>query len=107
MKKIIFILASSFLLFSAVQAQQKFNLLQDSLIIETHRVTAQRELVLWMEEAQKHPRRGDKFYSCPDETRGSYYEGKTRISLIDTQTQKLSTPLKLRKMQASLSIYHI
>ncbi|HEX8722640.1 MAG TPA: hypothetical protein VF736_18630 [Pyrinomonadaceae bacterium] len=45
-----------------------------------------RALVLWMLRPKKQPFAGgdDEPYTCPDETRGSYYTGPTRVSLVDT-----------------------
>src|SRR5689334_1699924 len=45
-----------------------------------------RSLVLWMLRPKKYPRRGEEIYTCPEETRGSYYSGPTRVSLVDTET---------------------
>lgn len=59
---------------------------------------ANRELVLGMEHPVKHdngPRDSDT-YTCPELTTGSgYYEGPTRISLIDTLSRRLVNTIKL------------
>jgi hypothetical protein len=45
----------------------------------------------------RHPREStDGFYSCPDETRGSYYRGPTRVSLIDTASDSVINTVKIR-----------
>jgi len=32
---------------------------------------------------EKHPRFDDEVYTCPERTRGNYYAGPTRVSLVD------------------------
>jgi hypothetical protein len=63
-----------------------------------------RALVLWMEHPQKRPRFDEGFkptpemnvYSCPEETRGSFYSGPTRISLLDTMTNKIINTVQVK-----------
>ena len=47
----------------------------------------------------KHPTdyKPDDIYTCPDETRGSYYSGPTRVSLIDSTTQRVINTVKISK----------
>src|SRR4051812_34738123 len=97
MKKIFFILAIGLFLFSLAKAQDKYNLPKGSLIIETQLINSQRELVLWMQNPQRHPRQSDEAYTCPDYTRGSYYEGLTEISLFNTKTQKIINTVKIQE----------
>jgi hypothetical protein len=49
-----------------------------------------RALVLWMLRPKKEPFWGgdEDPYTCPDETRGSYYTGPTRVSLVDTAARR-------------------
>ena len=57
-----------------------------------------RELVLWMLSPQRHDRgelSESNVYTCPDETLGSYYSGPTRISLVDTSSEKLINTVTL------------
>jgi hypothetical protein len=35
-------------------------------------------------------------YSCPEETRGSYYSGPTRVSLVNTATRKIINTVEVR-----------
>jgi hypothetical protein len=45
---------------------------------------AHRLLALWMQIPQKHPRDLEgEAYTCPERTRGNYYSGPTRISLVN------------------------
>jgi hypothetical protein len=39
---------------------------------------------------------GTDEYTCPDETRGSYYYGPTRVSLFDTKARKLINTVEVR-----------
>jgi hypothetical protein len=59
-----------------------------------------RALLLWMEHFEKHDEsrrlKQDSDYTCPDMTTGSvYYSGPTRISLIDTSSNKVINTVKL------------
>jgi hypothetical protein len=55
-----------------------------------------RALVLWMVRPQKYPR-GDEeeSYTCPEETRGSFYRGPARVSLVDTAAGRVVNTLKV------------
>lgn len=79
---------------------QKYNLPAGAFVVETRplpsRSRQDRALVLWMINPTKHPRDtpGD-IYTCPEETRGSYYSGPTRVSLVDTKTGRVINTVKL------------
>jgi hypothetical protein len=64
-----------------------------AFIIETQRLrgkTAARSLVLWMCDPQKHEDEiVDNVYTCPDQTRGHFYRGQTRLSVIDEKTKRV------------------
>src|SRR5438105_4227607 len=68
----------------ATSAGEEYKLADGAMIIETQLVTPNRSLILWMVRPTKHPRDtpGDP-YTCPEYTRGSYYSGATRVSLVD------------------------
>jgi hypothetical protein len=55
-----------------------------------------RALVLWMLRPKKYPRdmTGEP-YTCPEETRGSFYRGATRVSLVDTDAGRVVNTLKI------------
>ena len=60
---------------------------QRALDSKTH---PNRALVLWMLRPAKHPREvPDETYTCPEYTRGSYYSGPTRVSLIDSRRRRV------------------
>ena len=66
------------------------------MIIETQSVTPNRSLILWMVRPTKHPRdTPDELYTCPEYTRGNYYSGATRVSLVDPQTRKVINTVKV------------
>src|SRR3984893_7641912 len=50
----------------------------------------------WMINPTKHPREtpGEP-YTCPEYTRGGYYSGPTRVSLVDTQTHRVINTVKI------------
>ncbi len=70
---------------------------KSAVILEKAKVTANREMILWMESPTKHPRSADddEIYTCPDNTRGHYYSGVTKVSLIDTKTRKILNTLEI------------
>jgi hypothetical protein len=74
-------------------AQRKtpdYRLPPGALIIETRPIKTNRALVLWMLNPKRVPRDvPDESYTCPEETRGSYYSGATRVSLVNTRTRKV------------------
>ena len=69
---------------------------EGALVIETQPVTPKRSLILWMVRPTKHPRETpDDPYTCPEYTRGSYYSGATRVSLVDPQTHKVINTIEV------------
>ena len=55
-----------------------------------------RALLLWMLNPLKVPRDNpDDPYTCPEYTRGSHYNGPTRVSLVDPQTKKIINTIKI------------
>ncbi|HEY9404219.1 MAG TPA: hypothetical protein VIQ24_16295 [Pyrinomonadaceae bacterium] len=77
----------------------RFGLPASALILETRAVKSDRALILWMLRPSKHPREmsPDEPYTCPEETRGSYYAGHTRVSLVHTKTRKIINTLRIRQ----------
>ena len=77
---------------------------------------ANRALVLWMLHPEKHPRFEEVFkptpemkgYSCcPDETLGSYYSGPTRVSLLDTVTNKIINTVKVTTPFGNKDVFYV
>jgi len=42
----------------------------------------------------------DEPYTCPDETRGSYYSGATRVSLVDMPARRIINTIRVRQEYA-------
>lgn len=83
---------------ASAQRQRPYDLPAGAQIIETQPVTQNRTLVLWMLKPAKHPRAvPGETYTCPEETRGSYYSGPTRVSLVDTATRKTINTIDIRQ----------
>lgn len=67
-----------------------------AIIIETQPVTPNRSLILWMVRPTKHPRETPADpYTCPERTRGSYFGGATRVSLVDPETHRVINTVKI------------
>ena len=54
-----------------------------------------RALVLWMLRPKKYPRGPEEGYTCPEETRGSFYRGPARVSLVDAGSGRVLNTLKI------------
>jgi hypothetical protein len=54
-----------------------------------------RTLVLWMLNPERHERDKGEIYTCPESTRGSYYSGPTRISLLDEDSQRIINTIEI------------
>ena len=56
-----------------------------------------RTLVLWMISLKKNPTSyaPNDVYSCPDQSRGSYYSGPTRVSLVNAATNTIINTIKV------------
>ena len=82
------------------QAQAIKGLPVGAVVIETQTVVLpnrpNRVLVLWMLKTKRNPfTPKDEPYTCPDETRGSYYSGPTRVSLYDPTSNTIINTLKV------------
>lgn len=99
--KIIVLLACVLLLATQSFAQPKsqaYRLPAGALPVETQPVKANRALILWMVKPTRNPRDlPDEPYTCPEETRGSYYNGATRVSLVDTRTRRIINTIRIRQ----------
>ncbi|HEY0171945.1 MAG TPA: hypothetical protein VGB98_13065 [Pyrinomonadaceae bacterium] len=54
-----------------------------------------RKLVLWMQRPKRYPRGREETYTCPEETRGSFYRGPARVSLVDAGAGRVVNTLKV------------
>jgi hypothetical protein len=104
MKRTIF-LTGSLIFFTAIaQSQTKITRLpRSAVIIETKNLRTSnhpnRSLVLWMLKPTRNPSNipDDEPYTCPDQTRGSSYDGPTRVSLINTSSNTVINTIKIFK----------
>jgi hypothetical protein len=75
-----------------------------ALVVETRRLelggARNRALVLWMLRPSKHPREEGEIYTCPEETRGSYYSGPTRVSLVDADARRVVNTVNITEDQS-------
>jgi len=72
-----------------------------AVVLETRKLPSakhsDRALVLWMLSPKKNPSgyEPDDIYTCPDQTRGSYYSGPTRVSLLNSVTRTIINTVKI------------
>jgi hypothetical protein len=90
------------LLAAAAHAQARrapYGLPAGALVVEERaleiRGGQKRSLVLWMLRPKKYPRGPDEVYTCPEETRGSFYRGPARVSLVDAAAGRVVNTLKV------------
>lgn len=101
MKTILCILGLLFLGALPAAAQvDSYGLPPGAQVIEVQPIQSQkypqRALILWMLNPQKVPRDNpDDPYTCPEYTRGSFYQGPTRVSLVDQKTKKITNTIKI------------
>lgn len=80
----------------AAPTAEGYELAEGAMIVETQPVTPNRSLILWMVRPTKQPRETpDEPYTCPEYTRGNYYNGATRVSLVDPQARRVINTLKI------------
>jgi hypothetical protein len=80
---------------SALAQSNIRDLPKGAVVVETRRIVSaghpNRTLVLWMLNPKKNPSgyAPNDVYPCPDQTRGSYYSGPTRVSLLNSATNSV------------------
>ena len=84
----------------SIQAQTIKGLPPGAVVIETRTLGLQRQsdrtLVLWMLKPKRNPLDPtQEVYTCPDQTRGSYYSGRTRVSLYDADSRTIINTIKV------------
>ena len=65
-------------------------------ILEERGLPKHRKLILWMPNAVKHPYENGDIYTCPDMSRGSFYSGDVRVTLVDLITGKVINTLEVK-----------
>jgi hypothetical protein len=70
-----------------------------AVIIENGAINPRRALVLWMLRPKKNAREAtsDEPYTCPEETRGSYYSGATRVSLVNAMSRRIINTVRIKQ----------
>jgi hypothetical protein len=70
-------------------------------VVETRPINTKahpnRALLLWMLRPTTNRREMDDLYTCPEETRGSYYSGPTRVSLVNTATHSIINTVEVKQ----------
>lgn len=104
-------LTAAFPLFA--QSGPSNSLPSEAVVIERARVAVaihpDRELVLWMISPVKHDRGAlpGNPYMCPERTLGSYYSGRTRLSLLDTRSKRVINTIKLRSTLSDTDEFNV
>jgi len=66
-----------------------------------------RALVLWMPSSTRYPHPQGKPYTCADNTRGSYYRGPARVSLLDTGADTVINTLRIPEWRDGIDTFDI
>lgn len=86
--------------FQAQSLGQTYRLPAGARVIETRAIQSKahpnRALVMWMINPKRNPRETpNEPYTCPEETRGHYWNGPLRVSLVDTRTRRVINTLMI------------
>lgn len=95
-------------LFSSLPSQ--YGLPENAKVIETRTLTSKahpdRKLVLWMLNPKRNPREpAGEVYTCPEYTRGHYYSGAIRVSLVDLKTSKIINTTKVKDQSGEEGVF--
>lgn len=103
MKLLLSLIIVAFIASAAHSQSYVKSLPKGAVVLETRTipvpVNRDRELVLWMLDPKKNPNgyAPDEIYTCPDYTRGSYFSGPLRVSLVDTQAGTIINTVSITK----------
>jgi len=87
MSKLIYLIVAVMLFTLPLRSQ---DLPAGAVELERARISPTRGLILWMPSPTKNPRTDDDdIYTCPDQTRGHYYSGISRVTLYDPRSQRI------------------
>ncbi len=81
-----------------------------AVVVETRKLPAlkhgSRALVLWMLIPKRNPNgyAPDDIYTCPDQSRGSYYSGPTRVSLVNSATNNIINTVIVKEDEDSFDV---
>jgi hypothetical protein len=84
----------------SIKTQPQFiGLPAGALLVETGSLPSsahgERMLALWMLNPEEHARFDDEVYTCPEPSRGNYYSGPTRVSLVNTATGEIINTVRI------------
>jgi hypothetical protein len=83
----------------AQNSRAPYGLPAGALVVEERALdlgpSKKRKLVLWMHRPKRYPRGSEETYTCPEETRGSFYRGPARVSLVEAGTGRVVNTLKV------------
>lgn len=83
----------------AQSSRAPYGLPAGALVVEERALelgpSKKRKLVLWMQRPKRYPRDSEEGYTCPEETRGSFYRGPARVSLVDAGAGRVVNTLKV------------
>ena len=99
----------------AGQSKPNFGLPAGAVIIETQSLKSggypDRTLILWMQNPSKHPSGANEdpeyFYTCPDQTRGSYYGGIAKVLLFNVKTNSSINTIEIKQEEGPSLPYAI
>lgn len=79
---------------------RKLKLPEEAQIVEAQpihaRIKRDRAIVIWMINPSRFPRENpSEIYTCPEYTRGHYYSGPTRVSLVNTMTGQMINTINI------------
>lgn len=98
MKTLLLIVCFLFLAKSSFAQTGIRSLPKGAVIVEQRTLPVpNRALVLWMLHPKKNPSDygSDEVIPCPSQTRGSYYSGPTRVSLVNSTTKAIINTVKI------------
>ncbi len=98
LKYFAFVLVVISILCTDIIAKKNRPIPKNATVLETQTLGTKRKMILWMPDPTKYPNEETKadIYTCPDQTRGSYYTGEVRVTLIDSKTNKTINTLKIK-----------
>src|SRR5215831_2262364 len=98
LKALLLTVASLFLAPVAIAQSRISGLPPGAVVVETRSLAGHnRVLVLWMLNPKRNPNNygKDEPYTCPDYSRGSYYSGPTRVSLVNSVTNSIINTINI------------
>jgi hypothetical protein len=70
------------------------------------KIISNRKIVIWMMNQQKNPKTND-VYTCPEITRGSYYTGLVKVSLVDLSNMKIINTVEIASPYSSINEFDV